>query len=467
MNTLKKLLLALTCLSLFTACNKDDSQDEELPLRMNQFIQNCLSTFYFWNDQMPNLSPESVNDPNKYFKQLLFKDDKWSLITDDVDGLMAELAGTNETYGYELAGGQFKDSKQCFAIVLYTYPGSPARKFLDRGDAITQINWKNITEDDFPEFDKLGTITLGIAKVQGNTIGPVERIVTLESKVMDSDPVLVSQFFEKGAHKIGYLMYTSFTSNFNSSLEKTFNEFKAKGITDLILDLRYNHGGDDQAAAFLCSAIAPKDKAVKGALLSKERWNTACQQVFENDPQYDELLNRYFIDVNCNLDLPSKKVYILTSHETASASEYTIASLKAFMDVTLVGTRTYGKYFTMYSFAPQYEENGKIVQDKELANWLIFPVCSRFTNINGYPDFSNGLEPDVYVEDDPFNGIGLGWQNEPLLAKAIALISGENPMPIKAQNDIIARGKNTASSFIMLPKTLNDIKDNRVIYMKQ
>ncbi len=105
-----------------------------------------------------------------------------------------------------------------------------------------------------------------------------------------------------------------------------------------------------KAAAFLCSAIAPKDKAVKGALLSKERWNTACQQVFENDPQYDELLNRYFIDVNCNLDLPSKKVYILTSHETASASEYTIASLKAFMDVTLVGTRTYGKYFTMYFF---------------------------------------------------------------------------------------------------------------------
>ncbi len=42
-------------------------------------------------------------------------------------------------------------------------------------------------------------------------------------------------------------MYTSFTSNFNSSLEKTFNEFKAKGITDLILDLRYNHGGDDQS----------------------------------------------------------------------------------------------------------------------------------------------------------------------------------------------------------------------------
>lgn len=466
MNTLKKLLLVLMCLSLFTACNKDDSQNEKLSLRMNQFIRDCLSTFYFWNDKIPNLSPESVNDPNKYFKQLLFKDDKWSLITDDVDGLMAELAGTGETYGYELAGRQFINSKQCFAIVLYTHPGSPAHKSLNRGDVILQINWKDITEDDLPKFDEHGKLTLGIAKAQGNTIGPVEKVVFLESKVMDTDPVLVTQFFDKGAHKIGYLMYTSFTSNFNSSLEKAFNEFKAKGITDLVLDLRYNHGGDSDAAAFLCSAIAPKDKAVKGALLSKERWNTVCQQAFENDPAYDQFLNRYFIDVNCNLDLPSKKVYILTSQQTASASEYTIACLKAFMDVTLIGTKTYGKYFTMYSFAPQVEENGKMVQDKELANWLIFPVCSRFTNIDGYPNLLDGMKPDIEVEDNPLNGIELGWQNEPLLAKAIALIRGENPEPMKAKNDNIARENETEASFIMLPKTLNDIMDNHIINIK-
>lgn len=51
---------------------------------------------------------------------------KWSLITDDANGLLEEMAGTGETYGYGLAYGRFKDSDKCFAIVQYVYPGSPA-----------------------------------------------------------------------------------------------------------------------------------------------------------------------------------------------------------------------------------------------------------------------------------------------------------------------------------------------------
>ena len=89
------------------------------------------------------------------------------------------------------------------------------------------------------------------------------------------------------------------------------------------------------------------------------------------------------------------------------------------MDVELVGTQTYGKYVTMYSFSPQYEENGKMVADEELANWLIFPVCSRFSNINGYPSSLEGMIPQHEVNEDLFNGIQLGDANEPLLAEAL------------------------------------------------
>ena len=75
----------------------------------------------------------------------------------------------------------------------------------------------------------------------------------------------------------------------------------------------------------------------------------------------------------------------------------------------------------MYSFSPQYEENGKMVADEELANWLIFPVCSRFSNINGYPSSLEGMIPQHEVNEDLFNGIQLGDANEPLLAEALAL----------------------------------------------
>ena len=462
MNTSKILFSLFLVLSLLVSCEKDDnhSEDNELATRMNQFIQNNLSTFYLWYDEIPNIKPESEKDPKEYFKALLSSKDKWSLITDDANGLMEEMAGTGETYGYGLAYGRFKDSDKCFAIVQYVYPGSPAAEKLKRGDIIVELNSQSFTESDLSKLTNPGTLHLGMGKQEGDAIAPSGKTVTITSRKMDADPVLITKLFERGNHKIGYLMYTNFTKTFNTSIVKAFNEFKEAGITDLVLDLRYNHGGDDDASTFLCSAIVPKEKAVVGTLLSKETWNSPCQKIFESDPQYENLLNRFFVETNCNLDLPSQKVYILTSGETVSASEYTIACLKAFMDVELVGTRTYGKYVTMYAFTPQYEENGKLVADKELANWLIFPVCSRFTNIDGYPNSLEGMTPQHEVKEDLFNGIQLGDENEPLLAEALALISGTRRMQAKG------RSIETSPAFNMLPKSFNDIKSNRIIHVK-
>ena len=462
MNTPKILFSLFLLLFLLNSCEKDNnhSKDYELAIRMNQFIRSNLSTFYLWYDEIPNIQPESEKDPKEYFKALLSSKDKWSLITDDVDGLLEDMAGTGETYGYGLAYGKFSDSDDCFAVVQYVYPGSPAAEKLKRGDIIVKLNSQNLTEDDLGKLTKPGTLNLGMGKLVENAIAPSGQTVTITSRKMNTDPVLITKLFKRGNHKIGYLMYTLFSKTFNSSIAKTFNEFKEAGITDLVLDLRYNHGGDDDASTFLCSAIVPKEKAIEGTLLSKETWNIPCQKIFENNSQYDDLLNRFFVETNCNLNLPSKKIYILTTRETISASEYTIACLKAFMDVELVGTQTYGKYVTMYSFSPQYEENGKMVADKELANWLIFPVCSRFTNIDGYPNFLEGMTPQHEVKEDLFNGIELGNENEPLLAEALALIAGTRRIQAKG------RSVETVPTFNMLPKSFNDIKSNRVIHAK-
>ena len=132
MNTSKILFSLFLVLSLLVSCEKDNnhSEDNELATRMNQFIQNNLSTFYLWYDEIPDIKPESEKDPKEYFKALLSSKDKWSLITDDANGLLEEMAGTGETYGYGLAYGRFKDSDKCFAVVQYVYPGSPAAEKL-------------------------------------------------------------------------------------------------------------------------------------------------------------------------------------------------------------------------------------------------------------------------------------------------------------------------------------------------
>ena len=125
MNTSKILFSLFLVLSLLVSCEKDNnhSEDDELATRMNQFIQSNLSTFYLWYDEIPNIKPESKKDPKEYFKVLLSSKDKWSLITDDANGLLEEMAGTGETYGYGLAYGRFKDSDKCFAIPKWRVPG--------------------------------------------------------------------------------------------------------------------------------------------------------------------------------------------------------------------------------------------------------------------------------------------------------------------------------------------------------
>lgn len=172
-----------------------------------------------------------------------------------------------------------------------------AAEKLKRGDIIVELNSQSFTESDLSKLTNPGTLNLGRGKQEGNVIAPSGKTVTITSRKMDADPVLITKLFERGNHKIGYLMYTNFTKTFNTSIVKAFNEFKEAGITDLILDLRYNHGGDDDASTFLCSAIVPKEKAVVGTLLSKETWNSPCQKIFESDSQYGNLLNRFFVEI--------------------------------------------------------------------------------------------------------------------------------------------------------------------------
>ena len=188
MNTSKILFLLFLLPFLLGSCEKDDnhSEDDELATRMNQFIRSNLSTFYLWYDEIPDIKPES----EEYFKALLSSKDKWSLITDDVDEFLDEMEGTGETYGYGLAYGQFSNSKECFAVVQYVYPGSPAAEKLKRGDIIVKLNSQNLTEDDLNKLTKPGTLRLGLGKREGNAIAPTGQPVTITPRKMDTDPTV-------------------------------------------------------------------------------------------------------------------------------------------------------------------------------------------------------------------------------------------------------------------------------------
>ena len=61
---------------------------------------------------------------------------------------------------------------------------------------------------------------------------------------------------------------------------------------------------------------------------------------------------------------------------------------------------------------------------KKSNNWAIQPLIGRNENADGFSDYTDGLAPDILLEEDLENLGIFGDQNEPLLAKAIQQITG-------------------------------------------
>jgi C-terminal processing protease CtpA/Prc len=390
---------------------------------VNEFIADVMDYYYLWSDDIIHLPPNDATDPKAYFKSLLHGNDHWSYITDDREKFLEEeINQTGETFGYELAFSRYSNSTDIYAIVLYVYPGSPAATAgLERGNVIVKVNDKPITLDNYTELRRHGTIKVSLAKLEDDKIVPTGISKSITSAKMDQDPLLVDTIIRKGAHTIGYMMYTGFVNHYRESLTRALARFKSEGITDLVLDLRYNPGGELSVTTLLCSAIVPRVHADGKDLLITHQWNDNLQAELEEaaarDPgTYTGYLETRFEPVDCNLELPHERVYVLTSRFSASASELLVSGLIPYMEVIQLGDTTTGKYTAMIDVSPA---------DPSLANWLLLPVVYKYLNSEGFTDFANGLIPQHVISESLASFRPLGDENEPYLAKAIELITND------------------------------------------
>ena len=83
--------------------------------------------------------------------------------------------------------------------------------------------------------------------------------------------------------------FGEFSSGVCGFLDNAFGEFAANGVTDLVLDLRYNPGGSVLTSVTLASLITGQ---FTGEIFTTEQWNSDNQAFFEaNDPE--RLINRF------------------------------------------------------------------------------------------------------------------------------------------------------------------------------
>lgn len=420
-----KLLIFLPFLAFLTSCDKE----EPLPahVEINNWIYDTMKEVYLWTDFIPP-SVDKTKEPELFFKDLLYYQDRFSAIYPDYVELQKALEGVSTESGYEYMLAKVSSSSdEVVAIILYIKENSPAAQAnLERGDVITKINGTLITTSNYKSLLKQlqSTHTITYKRFNNTTSEfEVQPDVTLDAVVISENPnFLYKVITSETGKKVGYLVYNFFDSGPNNTtvyddeLKQIFADFKAQGINELILDLRYNSGGSLTSAIHLASLAGQNVDDTK--IFSENKWNDLYQNYIEGLDNGDQILRRRFVNLQENIgdQLSSGKIYVLTGSRTASASELIINGLRPYMEVFLIGEETVGK--NVGSILLNEEDN----PDNPYG---ILPIVFQVYNSAGESDYGDGFIPDILVEDLQFPLLPLGDVNEPLLSMALANIDGK------------------------------------------
>ena len=412
-------LTATLMLLLVVSCKKQTTPEAPIAaatIHTNNWIYKNMNLYYLWKTYMPtNLDTTKEADPEKYFYKLLYTNlDKWSYITNDYTTLQAELAGNPVTMGYSPAF-YLIGTKQVVIVIQYVYPGSAAADAgLKRGDIILSIDNSPLDTTNYYTKYQGTSYSVQTGKATNGTLSFTGLSYNLTARTTLADPSIYDTVFDVNGKKIGYLVYVEFVTGDNdaylSNMDTIFDSFKAAGVSDLIVDLRYNPGGEVGAAIHLASLIAPSAVTAANSTLINLQYNSDLQAYLTAN--YPQDLSYKFESPASNINM--SHVYFLTTSRSASASELTIVGLKPYMTVTQIGEATYGKYC------------GSWVIPDDNNQWAIMPMVTKFANSVGFTDFVNGLTPDYAVQDDLTIAVQFGDITDPMVAKALTLISGKS-----------------------------------------
>jgi carboxyl-terminal processing protease len=439
-----KLLAVILLLSIgFQSCFEDfdDNIQNVTTLDIQNFIYKAMNIWYLYKPDVPDLandrfaSQDELNEylgthstPEELFSALTASQDRFSFIVSDYRVLEAALAGITLNHGMEYGLVFYPGSQtNVFGYVRYVLPNSDAaQKGVQRGMIFNTINGAQITNENFTLLRELTSYEIGWATFDGTNITPTGETTTLVRSEIVENPIHIANTFTIEGQKIGYLMYNGFTADFDTQLNNAFGTFKAEGINELILDLRYNSGGSVRSAIDLSGMVTGQ---FTGQVFSTEIWNPELQAIFQqNNPE--SLINRFTSSIRTGAALNSlnlNRVYVLTTGRTASASELVINGLDPYIEVILVGGTTTGKFQASTTFYDAPPPNFRRTEASLSHYYAIQPLIFTSANANGVTGFVDGIPPTFEFPEDLTNLGVLGELNEPLLEAALDEIFGRRP----------------------------------------
>ena len=425
-------ILCFASAIVFCGCQKDDdlnppsgtgdnTDNANSNLIINNWIDGIMREKYLWYNDIPDRNRLNYgNTPTQFFKSLLSEQERgekagyYSTIEKNTTSARS-INSVTLSYGMEYTLYRLPNTQYYVARILYVLPNSPATEAgIKRGDWIIASNGTPITADNYNQLLSSGTQAVLSTMIYNETTDEFiegDNIQIAAARSVENNPIFLDTVYSHGTEKIGYLVYNNFITGKNgyndkgylTEMVKCFERFKAQNVNRFILDLRYNGGGYIDCSQWLGTELAPASALDK-----------TFAYTLANDKQSKrkEILSFIAQAKSGNLDLPD--LYVLTSSLTASASETVINSLRAYMNVTIIGTQTEGK-----------NVGGTIYENTQLG-YTITPITFKVYNALDKSDFNNGFVPEHIVDEagsmEQF--YDLGDTREKLLSKAILLITG-------------------------------------------
>ena len=438
-------VMALVFLVPVSSCTNDNTSEEvKESSDVSKFIWYGLHNYYLWYTEVPELQTSKYKtlddlyrflnqytDYEQLFYRLLYRYgtvDKWSFIVDDYTLLEQILSGISKSMGFDFILYKMENSDDLFGVVRYVLEGSPADLAgIKRGDIFIRVNGQDLTVSNYRSLlFGLESYSLSFAYIEGDTIYPNNVTRDLTAVEIQEDPVYYWTVLDLNGVPTGYLVYNAFTSDFDGRLNDVFGDMKTAGVQKLILDLRYNGGGAITSAINLASMIYTTDES---NLFSRISYNDKLQ-AYITGLYGDEYFNVRFTDSlltasDANPTVPINTLnladlYVITTNGTASSSELLINGLEPYMNVTVIGEDTYGKYVGSITLK-DYDNNGTLNPSHK---WGMQPIVLKIANSEGVSDYVNGLPADEKVSEDIAIMRPFGDVNETLLAAAISRITG-------------------------------------------
>jgi len=386
---IKKLLLVATLSFIFIACGGDGNSRLTFEVMTpkscsledrNQFVYDVLKDSYLWSDKVGDINISLSLDEHEFLDNFLYHDDRFShiLTLDSYD----DQFNAGEATDFGFLSALVKNAQGGYdTVIAYVYENSPADLAgLRRSDTILSS----------VEINETDVYTMRIEDNAG-----VTREIEIKEQEYAVTNISHQDIIALDDKKVGYFLFKSFVGpNLEKNLDNTFAYFKANGVDELILDLRYNGGGLLNVAAHLGSLIGGNN--VKGHIFQNNRFND----------KYSKYNSSTYFDAIPSESLHLNRVYIIATQNSASASESLINALKASnngIEVVTVGTATYGKPFGMYTIP--YCDN------------VLVPIHFSDENSDGMGGFVDGLTPTCHVQEDL--NLDFANLNETLLEAAL------------------------------------------------